>query len=138
MRDRATPSQSLGAATAAPAAPHAARLRGRWLLTLFALPFALGGWGVLLLDAVPIVHSWARAQAWQATPAQLMAAELVTHRGRGTTFSVNATYRYRVQGTEFTGSRVALRDGPDNPGTFQEVLGRSLVDALRSGSPVTA
>lgn len=112
---------------------------GRWLLTVFAVPFALVGWGLLLGSVVPTVVDWARMQGWQATPATLSAAELHTNRSsKSRSYRVTATYHYRVDGRNFTGQRVTLSASADNVGDFQQRLGASLTQALQAGTPVTA
>ena len=112
---------------------------GRWLLTLFALPFALTGWGLLLLGVVPTVYDWVRVQSWQATPATLTAAEFHIQRSsKGRSYRVTATYRYRIDGSDFVGQRVAMSNHADNVGDFQEQLGARLTGALAAGTPVTA
>lgn len=112
---------------------------GRWLLTLFALPFALTGWGLLLLGVVPTAYDWVRVQSWQPTPATLTAAEFVTNRStKGRSYRVTATYRYRIDDRDFVGQRVAVSNHADNVGGFQEELGARLTGALAAGTPVTA
>ena len=54
---------------------------GAWFLMLFALPFAAVGIGMLVLGVLPALYDWARMQSWHAVPAQVVSAQLHTHRG---------------------------------------------------------
>ncbi len=113
---------------------------GSWFITLFALPFAGVGIGMLLLGVLPTLYDWSRMQFWQPVQAQLIAASLNQHRGSksGYTYSVSAHYRYQVGGATYEGQRPAINTSADNVGSFHEELGRRLERALRSGTPVPA
>jgi hypothetical protein len=77
---------------------------GSWFLTLFALPFAGVGIGMLLFGVLPTLYDWSRMQYWQPVQAQLISASLNSHRGSkwGYTYSVSADYRYQVGGAPRT------------------------------------
>ncbi|PJI97646.1 uncharacterized protein DUF3592 [Acidovorax sp. 69] len=110
---------------------------GRWLLALFALPFAAVGVGMLLLGVLPTLYDWSRMQFWQPAQATLVSAQLNASRSsKSTTYHVTARYRYQVAGREYEGDRVAIGSGGDNVGDFQEALGERLEHALQSAQPV--
>lgn len=107
-------------------------------LALFGLPFALIGLGILGWTALGVVR-WQVAQSWEAVPATVLATDLVENRGDdSTTYKATATYRYEYNGREYTGERVALRDGSDNIGAFHERLYAELYSARERGATVTA
>jgi len=111
---------------------------GRWLLTLFALPFAGVGIGMLLLSVLPTLHDWTRMQSWQPVDATLLSARLNVHSGKSRTYSVSARYRFEVAGRVVEGQRVAITEGADNIGDFQQRLGTQLEQALARGQSVRA
>lgn len=99
---------------------------------IFGLVFAGVGIGFLAISIVPTLYDWHRMRAWQAVEAELLAADLVVHDGSdSTTYEATATYRYRFDGRDYTGTRVAINRGSDNIGDFQPALGRRLEDALQ-------
>jgi hypothetical protein len=107
-------------------------------LALFGLPFALVGLGLLGWTAIGVAR-WYAAQTWAAVPATVLAAELVENRGDdSTTYKATASYRYEYEGREYTATRVALREGADNIGDFQQRLHAELDSAQRRGATVTA
>ncbi len=110
----------------------------RWLLTLFALPFAGVGVGMLLLSVLPTLYDWTRMQSWQPVEATLLAASLDEHSGDSSTYSVSARYRFEVAGRVLEGQRVAISEGADNIGRFQQHLGTRLQQALARGETVRA
>lgn len=110
----------------------------RWIGSLFALPFAGVGIGMLFLLLIPTIYDWARMQTWEAVPAQLIEARLERQYDETTTYRARARYRYQFQGTTYTGERVAIGGRSDNIGDFQEQLGYRLEGALRRGEAVTA
>lgn len=112
---------------------------GAWVMGLFALPFAAGGVGMLLLGVLPTLYDWSRMQFWQPVHATLLAASLNSSRSsKSTSYNVTARYRYTVAGQVYEGERVAISGGGDNVGDFQEVLGERLEQALSAGQPVQA
>lgn len=110
---------------------------GRWALTLFGLPFAGAGIGMLLLLLAPVLVEWQQSRTWVPVEARLLAAELVVNHGDSTTYQATARYQYRYAGRDWTGDRVSLYRGADNLGGFQEQLGNELEQAFRTGRPVT-
>jgi len=110
-----------------------------WVLALFALPFAAGGLGMLVLGVLPTLYDWGRMRVWTPVPATLTSASLETSRGRkSTTYGVSASYRYQVAGRDYEGQRVAIGSGHDNIGDFQQELGERLEAAQREGRTVPA
>jgi hypothetical protein len=91
-------------------------------LALFALPFA--GVGVFALYlALSMLWTWARMQSWAEVPARIESLELEEHDGDdGSTYEVRATYRYSLDGRDYTGDRVAISGIADNIGSFQRDL----------------
>lgn len=115
------------------------RSAGTWVLALFALPFAGVGIGALLLAVLPTLYDWTRMQSWQPVEATLVSANLHTSRSKNSnTYRVTASYRFQVTGQEVQGSRVAINEGSDNIGDFNQQLGTRLERALRDGKTVRA
>ncbi len=112
--------------------------RSGWFLTLFALPFAAVGVGMLFLGVLPNLYDWSRMRFWQPVPAQVVSASLHTHRGSksGSSFSVSVHYRYQVGGTTYDGHRAAINTSADNIGSFQQDLGARLQRAQQTGVPL--
>lgn len=107
-------------------------------LALFGVPFALVGLGLLGWSGL-LVARWYAAQSWAEVPATLVSTELLEHTGDdSTTYEATATYRYEFEGQPYAGTRVALRGGADNIGSFQRRLHSQLESARVRGEPVTA
>jgi hypothetical protein len=120
------------------ATPKSKKALGSGCLTLFALPFALVGLGMLGWVGITVAR-WHATQDWAAVPATVLAAELIAHSGDdSTTYEATATYRYDYEGQTFTGSRVGLSGGADNIGPFHQRLHAELEAARAGGTPVTA
>lgn len=114
---------------------------GRWLLTLFALPFAGVGIGMLLLSVLPTLYDWSRMQSWQPVDATLLSARLNVHTGttrKSRTYNVSARYRFEMAGQSFEGQRVAISESADNIGDFHQRLGTRLERAQARGQTVRA
>ena len=115
------------------------KMKGRWFMLLFALPFAGVGLGFLLLSIIPSVVEWRQMQSWPQVDAQLYSAELVSSRGDdSTTYRVDAHYSYHFGGRNYDSRRVGIMEGSDNIGDFHQVVAGRLEDALRTGTPVPA
>lgn len=112
-------------------------MKGRILLTLFALPFAaVGLWAGYSIGSS--LWDYRQMQGWTAVQAELTEAGYHSHAGDdSTTYEAYASYRYRVGGQTFTGNRVAIGSGADNIGSFQEDLGRRLATLKGRGERVT-
>lgn len=59
---------------------------------------------------------------WYPVYAQLNELELQRNYGESTTYSVNASYSYSVNGRDYQGSRVGLSSGSDNIGDYWQEL----------------
>lgn len=95
---------------------------GLGCLCLFALPFA--GVGVFMgyLTAITVVE-WVSMRSWVPVDAEIVSVNLQQNSGSdSTTYKVTASYRYAVNGHEYTGSRVALNSGSDNIGDYHHVI----------------
>lgn len=111
-------------------------MKGRILVTLFALPFAgVGAWMLWSIGST-FNDAW-QMRAWQPVPAELLDAGYETRSGDSTTYEAYARYRYTYAGGAYSGERAALAGGGDNIGDFQRDLGRRLADTLAAGEPVT-
>jgi len=94
---------------------------GRVVLFLFGTPFALVGFGMLFLAVIPNIYDWVRMHSWTPVGAQLLSANLKSHRGdKSTTYEVIASYRYRYNGIEYTGNRVGISEKSDNIGDWHQ------------------
>ncbi|MBT3060970.1 MAG: DUF3592 domain-containing protein [Candidatus Thiodiazotropha sp.] len=108
-----------------------------WFLAIFGLPFFAVGLFFIYQTAVSVVDVMQMA-SWQQTPGTLISAELSHHHSDdSTTYKAEAQYRYRVNGIEYSGDRVAIHGGSDNIGDFQQQLGRQLQRLYRNQKPVT-
>lgn len=115
------------------------KLKDRWLILLFSLPFAGVGIGILLFSVIPSLYEWQQMKSWPRVNATLLDAGLSTNRGEDSdTYRATARYQYLYLGTNYTGERVAIMDGSDNIGHFQEQLATQLELAWRAGIPVSA
>jgi hypothetical protein len=112
-------------------------MKGRILMTLFALPFF--GVGVWMLWSIGMTFSDAwRMQGWEPVPAQLMTAGYETRSGDDSdTYKAYANYSYRYGGHAYTGDRVGLAGDADNIGSYQADMGNRLGSALARGEPIT-
>jgi hypothetical protein len=104
---------------------------------LFALPFAAFGLfvaGMVVRD----FSTWMTVQHWAARPAELTHAELVGRHGDdGTTYRVDARYKYEVAGKTYESTRVAVHEGADNIGSYNYDRGRELERLHKARRPVT-
>lgn len=115
-----------------------ARIKERWLMLLFALPFAGGGIVVLMFSLLPSLMEWQQMKSWEPIEAHLQSGGYRTKRSDdGSTYQAYATYTYSYQGQQYRGDRVAINGGSDNIGDFQQNLGRNLERAHRLNQPVT-
>ncbi|MBT4523035.1 MAG: DUF3592 domain-containing protein [Halieaceae bacterium] len=106
-------------------------------LMLFGLPFFLVGAGFLLWSVIPSLYDGWRMQSWLSTSGTLTHAELVaSHSDGSTTYRAEARYRYNVSGRQFRHDRVAISNGGDNIGSFNEKLGLQLETQHRGNQPV--
>lgn len=107
-------------------------------MTLFALPFAGVGIGMLLFLLLPLLREWQAMQTWVPTEAYVTAAELKSTRGsKSTTYRAVASFQYTWDGLDYTGSRVSLSKGADNIGDYQQETASTLISAMQNQTPVT-
>lgn len=101
----------------------------RIFLILFGLPFLCGGLWMGYL-AGKSTHDWMRMQEWVPVKAYVVKGGTESHSGDdSTTYEAYAEYTYTYNGHSYTNTRVAVDDGADNIGDFQEDLGRKLARA---------
>lgn len=115
--------------------------RARWGLVLFGLPFAAVGGFMFVMALVPTLHDAWRMQQWIPVEAEVVSAELKTSPSDDSddsdTFQAVAHYRYRYDGADYDGHRVAINDeGSDNIGNFQQQRAAELMAARNAGVPV--
>jgi hypothetical protein len=107
-----------------------------WFLAIFALPFFAVGIFFISKTAITLYDA-VQMTSWQQTPGTLISAKLShTTSDNSTTYQAEARYRYRVNGVEYSGERVAIHSGSDNIGDFQQQLGRQLERLHRNQKPV--
>jgi hypothetical protein len=107
-----------------------------WFMVIFGLPFFAVGLFFIFKTAVSLFDAVQMA-SWQQTQGALISAKLSHHRSDdSTTYKAEARYRYRVNGVEYSGERVAIHSGSDNIGDFQQQLGRQLEQLYRNQEPV--
>ncbi|MEQ5834121.1 DUF3592 domain-containing protein [Marinobacter sp. NFXS9] len=95
----------------------------RWGVTLFGLIFLCAGLGVLIFSPLATLYEHVSSAGWGRVQATLQQIDLRSHRGDdSTTWSVDATYTYRIGGRTYTGHRVGYDAGSDNIGDYQRQL----------------
>ncbi len=110
----------------------------KWGLALFGLPFFGIGIGFLILSVIPTLFEAQQMADWPSMQGTLASARLNSSTSDGsTTYGVEATYSYQVNGTSYSNDRVAISSGSDNVGSFQQDLGRHLEHLYRTEQPVT-
>lgn len=113
------------------------RLRKRWGVILFSLPFAGVGVGFLFWGIIPSIwESW-QMQYWEPGYAHLIDAGVKTNYGDSETYKAYATYTYEFNGRTYKGDRVGISDVSDNIGDFHQTVGGELARALRAKQPVS-
>ena len=111
----------------------------RLVLFLFGLLFFGVGLSAGYSFALPDLRVWLASRDYVPVPAKLLSVELERRRGsKSTTYNVRATYRYTFRDQEFTSERVAISNGADNIGDYQQVLYARLNAARQRGGDVTA
>lgn len=112
------------------------RMKGKIVVTLFALPFfAVGVW--MLWSVSSSFHDAWRMQDWVPVDARLVRGGYETHSGDDSdTYVAYAKYSYTFEGQRFVGERVSLSDGGDNIGDYQVNMGRRLQRTVASGGDI--
>lgn len=94
------------------------------------LVFLVAGLGFALVFVLPAIKSL-RALDWDPTECQILASSVATHSGDdGATYSVEVTYRYEVDGVEYTGDRYRFLGGSSSGRKGKQ----EVVDALPPGA----
>ncbi len=111
-------------------------MKGKILVTLFALPFfAVGLW--MLWSISSSFHDAWRMQDWVPVDAKLVRGGYETHSGDDSdTYEAFAEYSYTFEGQRFVGKRVSLSDGGDNIGDYQVDMGRRLQSSAAGGGDI--
>ena len=100
-------------------------MKGRILLSLFALPFAaVGAWMTWSVGST-LVDAWQMSD-WVQVEASLRAGGYKSHSGDSTTYEAFAEYTYSWDGQSYAGSRVGISSGADNIGDYPQDTGREL------------
>ena len=85
------------------------------------------------------MNDWMRMQEWAPVKAYVVKGGTESHSGDdSTTYEAYAEYTYTYNGNSYTNTRVAIDDGADNIGDFQEDLGRKLARAAGRKSGIEA
>ena len=111
-------------------------MKGKILVSLFALPFA--GVGVWMLWSVSstLYDAW-QMEDWVQVEATLTAAGYETHSGDDSqTYEAYARYTYEYGGRSYSGDRVGIASGADNIGSYQRKIGRNLQRAHSQGERI--
>lgn len=117
----------------------ATRIKERWLMILFGLPFAAIGVGTLIWGVGASLVSWQEMKTWQPVQAELLETELKRSTSDDSiTYKVSAIYRYSFNGRTYTGTRVGIGDSYDNVGDYHQLEAGRLKRALERGQTVTA
>lgn len=107
---------------------------GGMFLTLFSLPFAGVGVGMVFLVAWTIII-YIQQKSWVQVPAKITHTELVAHRSsKSTTYKVEASYDYEYKGKWYRGaSKVSQFSGSDNISRFHQDLHAELKKCFETG-----
>ena len=111
---------------------------GRVVGTLFGLPFAAVGVGMLSWTAYTVWQAQ-EMTGWQRVDATVLDGGVRVNRGDDSeTYRAWGEYRYIYAGQEYRSRRVAISSTADNIGSFQEALGQRLAAAAASQEPIDA
>ncbi|MCX6851484.1 MAG: DUF3592 domain-containing protein [Verrucomicrobia bacterium] len=104
---------------------------------LFGLPFILAGLAVGAFLYFPAISSWWSSRSWVEVPCWIETAELKTSSGSkgGTTYRVEASYRYEFDRRSYHGDEVSFFGGSDNMGDFQRQAFQQLQSAKGKKRP---
>ena len=112
-------------------------MKGRILVSLFALPFFSVGVWMLWSVSATLFDAW-HMRAWVAVDAQILSAGYRTNSGDDSdTYEAYAEYTYSHGGAYYTANRVTISSGGDNIGDYQTDMGNRLSGARSRGQPVT-
>jgi hypothetical protein len=108
-----------------------------WVLVIIGLPFFAVGIYFLITTAYSF-SDVIRMASWPQTQGELTSANTRSSTSDNTTtYYATAQYRYWVDEVEYAGDRVAIHDGSDNVGQFQQRLGSQLELMYLNREPVT-
>ncbi|MGI9270639.1 MAG: DUF3592 domain-containing protein, partial [Woeseiaceae bacterium] len=111
-------------------------MKGRILVSLFALPFFSVGIWMLWSVSSTLVSAW-QMDGWMQVEASLTTGGYTTHSGDDSdTHRAFASYDYKIGGKQYSGDRVSISGGADNVGSYQEDIGRNLQSAQASGDMI--
>jgi len=111
-------------------------MKGRVLVSLFALPFfSVGVW--MLWSVGTTLHQAWQMQAWVPVEARIISAGYTTSSGDSDTWEAYAEYSYSYGGARYTADRVNISSGGDNIGNYQRETGNRLSGARSRGEPIT-
>ncbi len=120
-------------------------IAARLVTLLFSAVFALAfGGGGLYLGVLPLARTMSAAwevRSWQAVPAEVLSSQLISnHDGDGSTYAVQARYRYTTGGRTHESTRIGLDPaaGSDNIGDWHQRWHAHLSSARDRGQTVTA
>ncbi|OYW78159.1 MAG: hypothetical protein B7Z37_00530 [Verrucomicrobia bacterium 12-59-8] len=101
---------------------RSAKQFGGGCAVLFGLPFILVGLAIGALTYFPAISSWWSARGWEEVPCWIESVELKSSDSDegGTSYSVEASYRYEFDRHLYHGDEVSFFGGSDNFGDFQE------------------
>lgn len=117
-----------------------ARLGMLLFTALFALAFGLGGYLAGIQPLVQTLRAALEVRGWQPVQAQVLGSELKRHTDSdGTTYEVQARYRYEFAGRQYEGSRVGLDPdgGADNVSDWHQRWHGLLQSAQSRGQGLT-
>lgn len=95
--------------------------------------FLLAGLGFSMFFVVPAVHV-IQASSWRAVPCEIVSSSVASHSDSdGTTYSIEISYRYRVDGRSYTGNRYRFLGGSSSGSEGKQ----KVVDSLPPGTTTT-
>ena len=111
-------------------------MKGKILISLFALPFFSVGVWMLWSVGSSLVDAW-QMNDWVQTEARLTRGGYETHSSDDSnTYEAFAVYSYEYKGRRYEGNRVSLSGGADNIGSYQRDIGRNLRHTHAAGDPI--
>lgn len=102
------------------------------------LPFLLFGLGFAGFKVGPELFLWQAAKHWSPGQGELLSYRLTSSRSRegGTSYEIQARYRYQAHGQTYTGNRVGLHQGKDNIGDYHQRWQQRLARIKNQGDPL--
>ena len=95
---------------------------------LFGLVFGSVGIGMAGYAGYQLFR-WYETQNWVQVPATIDSLDLRVNRGEGTSYGVDCTYHFDVDGQKISGSNPSFYGASDNLGSFQQNLHERLKEA---------